>query len=35
MCNRPYGSEIYLVNVKTIRTIAEIFGAFSEKFNFI
>ena len=29
--NRPYG---YLVNVKTIRTIAQIFVAFSEKLNF-
>ena len=28
--NRPYGFEIYLVNVKTIRTIAQIFVAFSE-----
>ena len=33
--NRPYGFEIYLVNVKTIRTIAQIFVAFSEKLNFI
>ena len=32
--NRPYGFEIYLVNVKTIRTIAQIFVAFSEKLNF-
>ena len=32
--NRPYGFEIYLVNVKTIRTIAQIFVAFSEKMNF-
>ena len=32
--NRPYGFEIYLVNVKTIRTIAHIFVAFSEKLNF-
>ena len=31
---RPYGFEIYLVNVKTIRTIAQIFVAFSEKLNF-
>ena len=29
--NRPYGFEIYLVNVKTIRTIV----AFSEMLNFI
>ena len=32
--NRPYSFEIYLVNVKTIRTIAQIFVAFSEKLNF-
>ena len=32
--NRPYGFEIYLVNVKTIRMIAQIFVAFSEKLNF-
>ena len=32
--NRPNGFEIYLVNVKTIRTIAQIFVAFSEKLNF-
>ena len=34
MRNRPYGFEIYLVNVKTIKTIAQIFVAFSEKLNF-
>ena len=34
MRKRPYGFEIYLVNVKTIRTIAQIFVAFSEKLNF-
>ena len=34
MHNRPYGFEIYLVNVKTIRTIAHIFVIFSEKLNF-
>ena len=34
MRNRPYGFEIYLVNVKTIRTITQIFVAFSEKLNF-
>ena len=34
MRNRPYGFEIYLVNIKTIRTIAHIFVAFSEKLNF-
>ena len=32
--NRPYGFEIYLVNDKTMRTIAQIFVAFSEKLNF-
>ena len=30
----PYGFVIYLVNVKTMRTIAQIFVAFSEKLNF-
>ena len=34
MRNRRYGFEIYLLNVKTIRTIAQIFVAFSEKLNF-
>ena len=34
MRNRPYGFEIYLVNLKTMRTIAQIFVAFSEKLNF-
>ena len=34
VCNRPFGFEIYLVNVKTLRTIAQIFAAFSEKLNF-
>ena len=34
MRNHPYGFEIYLVNVKTMRTIAQIFVAFSEKLNF-
>ena len=34
MRNCSYGFEIYLVNVKTIRTIAHIFVAFSEKLNF-
>ena len=28
------GFEIYLANTKTIRTIAQIFVAFSEKLNF-
>ena len=32
--NSPYDLEIYLVNVKTITTIAHIFVAFSEKLNF-
>ena len=35
MRNRPYGFEINLVNVKTMRCIAQIFVAFSEKLNFI
>ena len=26
VCNRPYGFEIHLVNLKTIRTNAQIFG---------
>ena len=34
MRNSPYGFEIYLVNVKTMRTIAPIFVASSEKLNF-
>ena len=34
MGNRPYGFEIYSVNVKTIRTIAQILVAFSGKLNF-
>ena len=32
--NRPYGFEIYLVYLKTMRTIAQIFVAFAEKLNF-
>ena len=32
--NCPNGFEIYLANVETIRTIAHIFLAFSEKLNF-
>ena len=32
--NRPYDFEIYLVNVKIMRTIAQIFVAFLEKLNF-
>ena len=35
MSNPPDGFDIYLVNVKTIRTIAHIFVVFSEKLNFI
>ena len=31
VCNRPYGFEIYLENVKTMRTIAQIFVAFLRK----
>ena len=34
MRNVPYGFDIYLVNIKTMRTIAKIFEAFSEKLNF-
>ena len=34
MRNHPYGFEIYFVTVKTMRTIAQIFAAFSEKLNF-
>ena len=34
MRNRLHGSEIYLVNVKSMKTIAQIFVAFSEKLNF-
>ena len=32
--NLPHGFEIYLVNVKTMRKIAQIFVTFSEKLNF-
>ena len=32
---RPYGFDIYLLNVKTIRKIAQLFLAFSENLNFI
>ena len=35
MRNHPYGFEIYLVYIKTIRTIVQIFVAFSEKLNII
>ena len=34
MCNLPHGFDIYLVNVKTMRKIVQIFVAFSEKLNF-
>ena len=30
----PHGFDIYLVNVKTMRKIVQIFVAFSEKLNF-
>ena len=30
----PYGFDIYLENVKTIRQIAQTFVTFSEKLNF-
>ena len=33
-CNLPHGFDIYLVIVKTLRKIAQIFVAFSEKLNF-
>ena len=32
--NLPHGIDIYLVNVKTMRAIAQIFVALSEKLNF-
>ena len=32
--NLPYGFDVYKVNVKTMRQIAQIFVAFSEKLNF-
>ena len=34
MRNLPYGFESYLVNVKTIRQIVQIFVAFSKNLNF-
>ena len=34
MRNLPHGFDIYLVNIKTIKQIAQIFVAFSEKLNF-
>ena len=34
MHNLPDGFDVYLINVKTIRKIAQIFVAFSEKLNF-
>ena len=32
--NLPHGLDIYLVNVQTMRKIAQIFVAFSEELNF-
>ena len=32
--NLPYGFDIYLVNIKSMRKIAQIFVAFSEKLTF-
>ena len=32
--NLPHGFDIYLVNIKTIIKIAQVFVAFSEKLNF-
>ena len=32
--NLPYGFDVYLVNVKTIGQIVQIFVVFSEKLNF-
>ena len=32
--NLPHGFDIYLVNIKTMRKIVQIFIAFSEKLNF-
>ena len=34
MCDLPHGFDIYLANDKTMRKIAQIFVAFSEKLNF-
>ena len=34
MLNLPYGFDIYLVNVNSMRKIGQIFVAFSEKLNF-
>ena len=34
LCNFPQVFDIYLVNIKTLRKIAQIFVAFSEKLNF-
>ena len=34
MRDLPHGFDIYLVNVKTMRKIAQIFVSFSEKLNF-
>ena len=33
--NLPHGFDIYLVNIKTMRKIAQIFVAFSEKLKFM
>ena len=33
--NLPHGLDIYLVNDKTMRMIAQIFVAFSKKLNFM
>ena len=35
MHNRPDGFDVYYLNIKTIRMIAQIFVAFSEKLNFM
>ena len=32
--NYPYGFDNYLVNVKTLKNIVQIFVAFSKKLNF-
>ena len=34
MNNLPHGLDIYLVNVQTMRKIAQIFVPFTEKLNF-
>ena len=35
LCNLPHSLDIYLINVQTMRKIAQIFVAFSEKLSFI